>query len=236
MSPHHVSDLGDMVIPTSGGDAAFADSFSSDIDVAMDGHVFAGTVGARMAPPHRQRRDTPFLDLDDEQHWEQYASLDHHLLQMPELEPNLEYVIRFRQRWRHDIVRIRTEVMKEINDLVNDFEESSMRWMADRPPAVRKTDSVRYPFSFTCWRPSTTPTWQGSPSTTGSLCWANYVQVRAGRPGQTGDTHRQGHSRNCVRTFGDTSADARHRHARASTALSGGGDKTGESDRSGSPA
>ena len=137
-----------------------------------------GGLGATMAPPPRQWRDMPFRDPSAEQHWEQSSSLDHHLLQKPELEPNLEHGLRFQQKWRHDIVRIRAEVMRETNDLVDDFEESTTLWMSD-PDPLPKTARLRYqvPLLLHFLEPFDYPDMAGissGTSTTDSSCWANF--------------------------------------------------------------
>ena len=54
-------------------------------------------------------------------------------------QPGADHPLPPDQKWRHDIVRIRTEVMSEIHDLVDEFQEPTAQWMSDRPPAVRQT-------------------------------------------------------------------------------------------------
>ena len=188
-------------------------SHTSDSDVAMNGHVLERVNWGRGWPP--------LPDSDEPRHSSTSTpsriGSSPPLLQTPELEPNLEQM-------RHDIVRICTEVMSEIHDLVELFEESTAQWMYC-PPAVFAprigSARLRYHCCFTCWRPSTTPTSQDF--------FSENLQVHNGfvmpgelRPGRGWAARSDGRYSSpqtiCQLRDGDTPDDAHLRHARANTA------------------
>ncbi|CAE7897784.1 unnamed protein product, partial [Symbiodinium necroappetens] len=50
-----------------------------------------------------------------------------------------EAVIRFRREWRHDLSRIRAEVLQELQEMVDEAAEDTTAWLATLPPHVRAT-------------------------------------------------------------------------------------------------
>ena len=96
--------------------------------------------GITMNPrPDRDRGPLVPYDLDEEQHWRAALALPHPAGHRPQLEPGWEQVIDLAQRWRHDLTRIRTEVINDIRQLVEDGSEALDKWLAQRPPQVRAT-------------------------------------------------------------------------------------------------
>ena len=57
----------------------------------------------------------------------------------PCLEPALEAVLEFRREWRHDLARIRQDVLAELRELVEDAEDDTAAWLAALPAHVRAT-------------------------------------------------------------------------------------------------
>ena len=57
----------------------------------------------------------------------------------PKLEPALEAVISFRQEWRHDLPRIRAEVLRELQEMVEEAAEDTKAWLDALPSHVRAT-------------------------------------------------------------------------------------------------
>ena len=49
----------------------------------------------------------------------------HSLVGWPSLEPALEAVLEFRREWRHDLDRIRQDVLSELRELVEDAEDDT---------------------------------------------------------------------------------------------------------------
>ncbi|CAE7868819.1 PUB3, partial [Symbiodinium sp. KB8] len=58
--------------------------------------------------------------LDEDSHWAAAARMAHSLVGWPSLEPALEAVLEFRREWRHDLARIRQDVLTELRELVED--------------------------------------------------------------------------------------------------------------------
>ena len=54
-------------------------------------------------------------------------------------EPALEAVLEFRREWRHDLARIRQDVLAELRELVEDAEDDTAAWLAALPAHVRAT-------------------------------------------------------------------------------------------------
>ena len=63
----------------------------------------------------------------------------HSLVGWPSLEPALEAVLEFRREWRHDLVRIRQDVLRELRELVEDAEDDTAAWLETLPAHVRAT-------------------------------------------------------------------------------------------------
>ena len=63
----------------------------------------------------------------------------HSLVGWPSLEPALEAVLEFRREWRHDLARIRQDVLNELRELVEDAEDDTAAWLAALPAHVRAT-------------------------------------------------------------------------------------------------
>ena len=73
------------------------------------------------------------LELDEESHWSASWTLCHPLALEAPLEPAWDRLSTIRRRWRHDIQRIRAEVVDE---------EETAAWMARRKSWVRATYST----------------------------------------------------------------------------------------------
>ncbi|CAE7884041.1 unnamed protein product, partial [Symbiodinium necroappetens] len=88
-------------------------------------------------------RPTPALlgaGLNEDAHWAAATGMQHSLVGWPQLEPALEAVIRFRREWRHDLSRIRAEVLQELQEMVDEAAaEDTTAWLATLPPHVRAT-------------------------------------------------------------------------------------------------
>ena len=95
-----------------------------------------------MGPAPAKPTLTALQELDEEAHWQASWALEHPLARPPPLEPAWELLLSMRRRWRHDIVRIRREVLAEVHLLIADLEDDSRPWMAARPSWVRATYST----------------------------------------------------------------------------------------------
>ena len=58
------------------------------------------------------------------------------------LEPAWDRLLMIRRRWRHDIPRIRTEVVDEVKAMIEESAEETAAWMARRKSWVRATYST----------------------------------------------------------------------------------------------
>ena len=65
-------------------------------------------------PPPRPNPQVLGEGLDEESHWAAAARMMHSLVGWPSLEPALEAVLEFRLEWRHDLDRIRQDVLREL--------------------------------------------------------------------------------------------------------------------------
>ena len=101
-----------------------------------------GPAGPPMGPAPAKPTLEALQELDEEAHWQASWALEHPLAKPPPLEPAWERLLELRRRWRHDIVRIRREVLAEVHLLIDDLEEDSRSWMAARPSWVRATYST----------------------------------------------------------------------------------------------
>ena len=101
-----------------------------------------GPAGPPMGPAPAKPTLEALQELDEEAHWQGSWALEHPLAKPPPLEPAWERLLELRRRWRHDIVRIRREVLAEVHLLIDDLEEESRSWMAARPSWVRATYST----------------------------------------------------------------------------------------------
>ncbi|CAE7894086.1 unnamed protein product, partial [Symbiodinium necroappetens] len=95
--------------------------------------------GWDFSPPPRPTPALLGAGLDEDAHWAAATGMRHSLVGWPQLEPALEAVIRFRREWRHDLSRIRTEVLQELQEMVDDAAEDTTAWLATLPPHVRAT-------------------------------------------------------------------------------------------------
>ncbi|CAE7892790.1 PUB3, partial [Symbiodinium necroappetens] len=77
--------------------------------------------------------------LDEDRHWAAAARMKHSLVGWPTLEPALEAILEFRREWRHDLVRIRRDVLRELQEMVEDGADDSDAWLATLPDHVRAT-------------------------------------------------------------------------------------------------
>ena len=84
----------------------------------------------------------PMVDLDEDAHWEASAVIPHPFQARPRLEPAWEEALAIRRRWRHDLVRIRREVVQEVQVLIDDMSEQTAEWMSRRSAAVQATYST----------------------------------------------------------------------------------------------
>ena len=101
-----------------------------------------GPAGPPMGPAPAKPTMAALQELDEEAHWQASWALEHPLAKPPPLEPAWELLLELRRRWRHDLVRIRREVLAEVHLLIDDLEEESRTWMAARPSWVRATYST----------------------------------------------------------------------------------------------
>ncbi|CAE7863082.1 eIF3-S7, partial [Symbiodinium necroappetens] len=102
------------------------------------------TAAAIPATPPRPAPAKPSLaalqELDEDAHWRASWALKHPLATPPPLEPAWELLLELRRR--HDLVRIRREVVAEVHLLIDDLDEESRTWMAARSSWVRATYST----------------------------------------------------------------------------------------------
>lgn len=96
--------------------------------------------GLTMAPrPAKNHQPLVSYDLDERQHWETALALPHPATKPPELEQGWEELILVVRRWRHDLPRIRTQVIQEIQGLIDEGEEDLQLWLQQRPEQVKAT-------------------------------------------------------------------------------------------------
>ena len=97
--------------------------------------------GGIIMQPRPDRDHGPLVpyDLDEEQHWRAALALPHPAGHRPNIEPGWEQVLELATRWRHDLPRIRREVIQDIRQMVEDGTDELDKWLAERPPQVRAT-------------------------------------------------------------------------------------------------
>ncbi|OLP83053.1 hypothetical protein AK812_SmicGene36237 [Symbiodinium microadriaticum] len=98
--------------------------------------------GPVMGPAPGEDTLDPLVDLDEESHWRASAVIPHPFQARPRLEPAWEEVLNIRRRWRHDLARIRREVLQEVKIMVDDHAEQTTEWMSQRSAAVKATYST----------------------------------------------------------------------------------------------
>ncbi|CAE7879635.1 unnamed protein product, partial [Symbiodinium necroappetens] len=96
-----------------------------------------------MEPPPRLRPDLELPDDDPELHWRLAGQLVHcTVARRPNLEPALERVLELWTHWRHEVARLRQEVLVELAQLVLDMQGTTEEWLAARSAPVRSTYTV----------------------------------------------------------------------------------------------
>ena len=96
-----------------------------------------------MEPPPRLRPDLELPDDDPELHWRLAGQLVHcTVARRPSLEPALERVLQLWTHWRHEVARLRREVLVELAQLVLDMQDTAEEWLASRSAPVRSTYTV----------------------------------------------------------------------------------------------
>ncbi|CAE7894876.1 unnamed protein product [Symbiodinium necroappetens] len=98
--------------------------------------------GPVMGPAPGEDTLDPLVDLDEEAHWAASAVIPHPFQAQPRLEPAWEEALKNRRRWRHDLARIRREVVQEVKDMLGDVAEQTAEWMSQRSAAVKATYST----------------------------------------------------------------------------------------------
>ena len=98
----------------------------------MAAHFGGGPLDMRPPPRLASRLDLPEDDPDER--WWQALRLSHcTVTRRPRLEPAVERVLELLAAWRHDIVRIRGEVLQEIKEMVADRAAETAAWLTQRP-------------------------------------------------------------------------------------------------------
>ena len=96
-----------------------------------------------MSPPPRLASRLDLPEDDPDEHWRQALRLTHcTVTRRPSLEPAVERVLELLAAWRHDVVRIRGEVLQEIKEMVADRSAETAAWLSQRPAPVRSTYST----------------------------------------------------------------------------------------------
>ena len=98
-----------------------------------------GPSGLGLRAPPRPNPQVLGEGLDEDSHWAAAARMAHSLVGWPSLEPALEAVLEFRREWRHDLARIRQDVLNELRELVEAAEDDTAAWLAALPAHVRAT-------------------------------------------------------------------------------------------------
>ena len=70
------------------------------------------------------------------QHWAQSQSASHPLLRDPQLDPGLQQAFDLQLQWTHDLDRIRAEITDEVQLLVEEAADETMKWWKNLPPHV----------------------------------------------------------------------------------------------------
>ena len=71
------------------------------------------------------------------QHWQASQHPTHPLQQPPRLPPGILQAIQLQQRWRHDLDRIRLQVVQEISEWVGMASDETQSWWSDLPEHIR---------------------------------------------------------------------------------------------------
>ncbi|CAE7859414.1 eIF3-S7, partial [Symbiodinium necroappetens] len=98
-----------------------------------------GPAGPPMGPAPAKPTMAALQELDEEAHWQASWALEHPLAKPPPLEPAWELLLELRRRWRHDLVRIRREVLAE--DMTDGFQ---MLGEIRPGPGWRRRDDGKY--------------------------------------------------------------------------------------------
>ncbi|CAE7203543.1 unnamed protein product, partial [Symbiodinium necroappetens] len=98
--------------------------------------------GPVMGPAPGEDTLDPLVDLDEEAHWAASAVIPHPFQAQPRLEPAWEEALNIRRRCRHDLARIRREVVQEVKEMIDDMAEQTAEWMSQRSAAVKATYST----------------------------------------------------------------------------------------------
>ena len=101
-----------------------------------------GPAGPPMGPAPAKPSLEHLQELDEEAHWQASWALQHPLATPPPIEPAWEILLELRRAWKHDLVRIRREIIAEVHLLIDDLDEESRTWLAARPSWVRATYST----------------------------------------------------------------------------------------------
>ena len=159
-----------------------------------------------MEPPPRLRPDLELPDDDPDMHWRLTGQLVHcTVARRPNLEPALERVLELWTHWRHEVARLRREVLTELAQLVLDMQDTAAEWLDSRSAPVRSTYTVPGKARHT-----QIPvvlhllTLIGYPDVAGmtadltdgfDICWASSGVDPAGNRGQMADTPTRRRSR-----------------------------------------
>ena len=83
----------------------------------------------------------PLVDpqLDAGEHWQATRKLAHPLARQRQLEPGLEAVLELYHILGPELLRIRAEVLEDIEELIFELHDQTEEWMATRPARVRQT-------------------------------------------------------------------------------------------------
>ena len=100
-----------------------------------------GPAGPPMGPAPAKPSLEHLQELDEEARWQASWALQHPLATPPPIEPAWEILLELRRAWKHDLVRIRREIIAEVHLLIDDLDEESRTWLAARPSWVRATYS-----------------------------------------------------------------------------------------------
>ena len=94
----------------------------------------------RMGPRGPDLGD-PLVDpqLDAGEHWQATRKLAHPLARQRQLEPGLEAVLELYHILGSELLRIRAEVLEDIEELIFELHDQTEEWMATRPAHVRQT-------------------------------------------------------------------------------------------------
>ncbi|CAE7923243.1 unnamed protein product [Symbiodinium sp. KB8] len=99
-----------------------------------------------MEPPPRLRPDLELPDDDPELHWRLAGQLTHcTVARRPCLEPALERVLELWTHWRHEVTRLRREVLDELAQMVLDMQDTTEARHTQIPVVLHLLKMVGYP-------------------------------------------------------------------------------------------